>query len=86
MSRLCLWGGLVVVLGALVGCTTTEMDSFELDSAKALLMYCVEAEPGRVGSTNASLARAYLETKQGLLVCQAVSDAIIRGNKGDSGA
>lgn len=74
---------LISVLIFLAGCTTpVYIDSGSATAQgktiKAVLSDCIGQQVGKVGSTNLSLAKAYIGSTEGLLVCQEISLGIIQ--------
>lgn len=74
---------LISVLIFLAGCTTpVYIDSGSATAQgktiKAVLSECVGQQVGKVGTTNLSLAKAYIGSTEGLLVCQEISLGIIQ--------
>lgn len=78
---------LLLTLIFILGCTPTYIDSgsskAQSRTIKAVLSECVAQEVGKVGNTNLSLAKGYIRSSEGLLICQGISQEIINNLKED---
>lgn len=74
---------IVLALVCLIGCSTTYVDTdtstYQAKAVSAVLSECVSQQMGIVGDTNLSLVRAYIQSTEGLIVCQEISQGVIDG-------
>lgn len=74
---------IALALVCLIGCSTTYIDTdtstYQAKAVSAVLSECVSQQMGIVGDTNLSLVRAYIQSTEGLIVCQEISQGVIDG-------
>lgn len=70
--------GVGLTLLYLSGCVTRFVeDTYTQDAQEALLLLCTTAPVGKAGTTNGSLAEAFLVTRESLMVCKGVTQSMI---------